>query len=225
MPVLENRRHGIARHALTRLVHRDNSVFPIFAAFLVVEGGFGFDGHGDEHPIARRAFAALDFVRGHGAAVGRFFPVQEDPAFALARRVEAAGLAGKLEGGGGGGSASAEHGEFGVAAAHGVLGVVEVRLHGVHEFLEPASLGGDHFLGGGLDGHDLIAEGDEGVEFGLERDRCHRRGRAHRRIVRQAGDDVLRLGLDFSFTGRETRHYCNSFLLLRLGARPPERPA
>ena len=39
--MLQNRGDGVALHTLARFVGGDDAVLPVFAAFLVVEGGLG----------------------------------------------------------------------------------------------------------------------------------------------------------------------------------------
>lgn len=75
---------GVACLAFTGFVDGEDAVFPFFAASLSRQGDFAFDGHSRVFPWAGGAFAALDFVGRDLAAIDRFFPVEENPAFGLA---------------------------------------------------------------------------------------------------------------------------------------------
>ena len=74
---LQHRHNGIAGHAFAGFVvvrwpaETARTVFPFFASLLVVQADFAFDGHAGDGPRTLRAFARLDLVGRHLAAVGR----------------------------------------------------------------------------------------------------------------------------------------------------------
>lgn len=177
-------------------------------SFLVVEGGFGRGGHADDGPGACGVFAALDFVAGYGAAFRGFFPVEENPAFALARGFEVEGLAGEFgaAGYGGGSAGPAERAQLGVVAGDGIFGVTEDGFHVAGEVFAAGVFLDGGLQGGGSRGHDLIAEGGEGIELGLKDGGGDGRRGKKARIGSQPGDDVLCQRLDFGFADRKTRH-------------------
>ncbi|MCX5771357.1 MAG: hypothetical protein NTZ09_13975, partial [Candidatus Hydrogenedentes bacterium] len=80
-----HRGDGIARRASASFVERDYTIFPVFAALLVVGCGFGFGGDGDERRIACGPFVVFNFVGSDRGAVDGFFPVEEDPALENSR--------------------------------------------------------------------------------------------------------------------------------------------
>ena len=88
---LQHGHDGVAGFAAAGLIDGQHAVFGFLAAGLIDERDFGFEGGGDIGPVAVGAVAALDLVGGGGAAVHGFFPVEEDPAGALARGFEFVG--------------------------------------------------------------------------------------------------------------------------------------
>ena len=95
---LQDYRDGGAGLAGAAGVDRDDSILEVFPALLVGEHDFALERHPGNRPVAGRTLAYLDLVGDDRAAVGGGFPVEKNPALALARGLESARDAGDVGG-------------------------------------------------------------------------------------------------------------------------------